>query len=170
MSTKKKMAKPASVLTEDDLLASPIWEWAFNEIGDGPDDELLDETYVWPLDVQSIPGGDSTYIVAADLNLANGMVLPGALEVSFDTGRLGLWQPLTLFWQGVYLGDFDPHPNTVRFLESATGLSAADIFPIVWKSRLCLHQLEKCVGGVVSNSMSIGPHPSADVLSGENID
>jgi hypothetical protein len=170
MSYQIKWAKRISTISEQDLLTCPLWKWAVSYVDDDADaqEEVGDETYVEPIEESRIQNGSC--IAAAELTLANGKKLIGALELTIEGGKLRHWMPLTVFWNGEYLGDFDPHPRVAAGLCSVMHLEEDEIFPITWKSIAAVEGTGKHVGGTVAKFMELLPHPMADVSSFEPCD
>ena len=104
-----KVRKPINELTQADLSAFPVWEYASDEEGaDGQD-----ETTVRPVNVRlPIHSVEGPFQIRAIFTLADGSEMTGFLTVSsMDLGDLGYTQPVivtdhgqVLFW----LGGFPP--------------------------------------------------------------
>ncbi len=73
-----QMRKLIIELTEIDIDAYPIWEYALDEEGL----KGQDETWIRPLDVPEVPRSGYSFQVAADLKTASGLDLVGIVDIS----------------------------------------------------------------------------------------
>lgn len=167
MNPAKFALKPVSELSEIDLLHNPVWSWlTVSTDQEIVDTELdLDETYLSTTGLQSIPNDGESCIVAATITLADGTELTGALEVFATARGLSAWSPVTMFFEGEYLGDFDPFPDTLEFLVKKLHRPAAAIYPMTWKSNVLLAHANQALGGSIASHQPRGAHPDATVLS-----
>ncbi|MBC3832525.1 hypothetical protein H8K33_13540 [Undibacterium amnicola] len=68
---------PANMLTASHLKTHPVWQFC----GDAESDADYDESYVKPCEEALALGAFGSYLVAANYQLANGDVLPGAVQL-----------------------------------------------------------------------------------------
>jgi len=140
-----KIRRQVYELTLDDLLTSPVWEFALDEEGE-PDQ---DEATVRPYPVTSVLDPSvGMLIVAARFWLADGTRFAGYLTPpSSDDRSLGAIQPQIItdsgqisFWCGRC------QPDKTRAYQ-LLGREAASVFPIRFESGIPL------IGGAVSGTL-----------------
>jgi hypothetical protein len=122
--------KPVDSLDENDLKVFPVWEFATDEEDD--EDEDRDETWVRPVDVQVIPQGEYSLLVAANFATSSGAQFPGLIVVSTDDG--------IEFNGGAILhkNDYIPVPSPDFWnadednekIVTTLGMSKSDVFPL----------------------------------------
>jgi len=78
MTPSKRTRKPACDLTEDDMRAFPIWEYALDEEGV----EEQDESWVRPVSAKKVPAKAYSQLVSAIFKIPSGEVYPGYMVVS----------------------------------------------------------------------------------------
>lgn len=152
-------------MSERDFMESPIWIWYAVDSDEEESGLDWDETFVTALEDKKIPKTSGTYIVSATITLADGTELPGALEVVMMESLLCGWQPVTIFWQSEYLGDFDPFPRTIQYLVSVLQRTESQIYPLTWTSNVPLEDTDIVLGGVISTRNMRGAHPNGGILS-----
>jgi len=104
MTPTHKTRKPIDKLTEEDLKTFPMWEYVLDEEGD------FDETYVRPLDLETIPPDSYSISVAARYTLNCGAEYLGFVMVSTG-GDLVEILPGFIFAGGTAVGLPDPPPK-----------------------------------------------------------
>jgi hypothetical protein len=150
-----RVSKPVELLTLADLAAFPIWEWA-----DEGEFEDRDETWVCPVDAQTVPRRSYT-MVATRFRAACGREYLGNMSVS------RLEDPAELFNGVIYEGErfyLVPNPELVFFdhamasLLDGLGLSKTELFPIAFTLRVPFDGEPECRSGILDgrkNDMSM---------------
>ncbi len=83
---------PANMLTASHLQTHPVWQFC----GDAESDADYDESYIEPCENTLALGAFGSYLVAANYQLANGDVLPGAVQLDL-LGAKVYFTPSTIY-------------------------------------------------------------------------
>lgn len=132
MARKNNMTKPVHLLTPDDLLAFPVWEYDLSSEGS----EGRDETWVRP--VEQYPVTDlATRVIGVSVALNNGSrmvaclgnVELGSAVATREFLTLGLWHQEAWLDLARYF-DVDYARRGPEAISRILGLPVAEIFPI----------------------------------------
>jgi hypothetical protein len=144
-----KIRKPVYELDLEDLVLSPIWEFALDEEGEPDQDESTVRPYPCP---GALAPGDGMFVVRARFQLADGTAMSGYVTppVQGDDG-LGTLQPIIVtaagqvaFWHGMHA----PTPDEIAESYQRLGKSSPDqVFPIRFESEVDI------VGGAVRGEL-----------------
>lgn len=132
-----KTRKPIDHLTTSDFLAFPVWEYALDEEGE----EGRDETWVRPLNTQTVPLGQYSLQVAADFRAASGQSYSGFVDVTTAEDKIDIVGGVLLH-RSQYL--FIHTPPMFDFaaaraeLLSRLEMSDADLFPMTYTLRVLI--------------------------------
>lgn len=84
MSLDLESRRPVRQMSGADFAAYPVWEWAINEEGTLGQDQ----SFLRPTSLDSVPAAPGHYVVAANVTLSEGSVLPACVQVQVRGKKL----------------------------------------------------------------------------------